>query len=88
MDDDAELSARLVAGDLDALRAAYDGHSASVYGVAVRVTRDEGLAGEVTQEVFVALWERPLSYDPRLGPLRDWLTGRALHEAALRVRVG
>ncbi len=66
-----ELSARLVAGDLDALRAAYDEHSASVYGVAVRVTRDEGLAGEVTQEVFVALSERPLSYDPRLGPLRD-----------------
>ncbi len=88
MDDDAELAARLVAGDLDALRDAYDEHGASVYGVAVQVTRDEGIAGEVAQEVFVALWEQPLSYDPRRGPLRGWLTGRALHEAALRVRVG
>ncbi|MGN9779875.1 sigma factor [Nonomuraea sp. ZG12] len=88
MDDDAELAARLVAGDLDALRAAYDAHSAAVYGVAVRVTRDQALAEEASQEVFVTLWEQPLSYDPRLGPLRDWLAGRALHEAALRVRVG
>jgi DNA-directed RNA polymerase specialized sigma24 family protein len=88
MNDDAELSARLVAGDLDALSAVYDEHSARVYGVALRVTRDDALAEEVAREVFVTLWEQPLSYDPRLGPLRDWLAGRALHAAALRVKVG
>ncbi|WP_336210326.1 sigma factor [Nonomuraea sp. LPB2021202275-12-8] len=88
MGGDAELSARLVAGDLDALAAAYDEHSAFVYGVAVQVTRNEVFAEEVTQDVFVALWEEPLSYDPRLGSLRGWLVSRALHESAVRVKVG
>ncbi|MEV0592497.1 sigma factor [Nonomuraea cavernae] len=85
---DAELSARLIAGDLDALATAYDEHGPYVYGVAVRVTGSQAYAEEVTQSVFVALWERPVSYDPRLGSLRGWLVSRALHESALRVRVG
>ncbi|SEG85731.1 RNA polymerase sigma-70 factor, ECF subfamily [Nonomuraea solani] len=84
---DMELCARLTAGDLDALADAYDQHGSYVYGVAVKVTGSQAHAEEVTQSVFVALWERPLSYDPSLGSLRGWLVSRALHESALRLKV-
>lgn len=83
-----DLCARLTAGDLDALADAYDRHGPYVYGVAVRITGSQAHAEEVTQSVFVALWEQPLSYDPALGPLRGWLVSRALHESALRAKVG
>ena len=46
------------------LAAAYDEHSPFVYGVAVKVTGSRAFAEEITQDVFVALWERPLSADP------------------------
>ncbi|HEX4815128.1 MAG TPA: sigma factor [Nonomuraea sp.] len=85
---DVELCARLTAGDLDALAEAYDRHGSYVYGVAVKVTKSRAYAEEVTQGVFVALWEQPMSYDPSLGSLRGWLVSRALHESALRARVG
>ncbi|WP_327093231.1 sigma factor [Nonomuraea sp. NBC_01738] len=81
------MRARLLAGDLDALAAAYDEHAPHVYGVALRITGGHGPAEEVTQEVFAALWEQPLAYDPRLGSLRGWLASRALHEAATRAKV-
>ncbi|MFG2072482.1 RNA polymerase sigma-70 factor, ECF subfamily [Nonomuraea maritima] len=83
-----ELRARLIAGDLDALAAAYDGHAPHVYGVAVTVTGDPAQAEEITRNAFVALWERPSAYDPGLGSLRGWLVSRARHEAAVRTKTG
>lgn len=35
--------------------AAYDAHAASIYGLALRSTRDPELAGDVTQEAFLRL---------------------------------
>ncbi|WP_237107978.1 sigma factor [Nonomuraea sp. MG754425] len=84
---DLDLCARLTAGDLDALADVYDRHGPYVYGVAVQVTGSQAHAEEVTQHVFCALWEQPLSYDPGLGSLRGWLVSRALHESALRAKV-
>jgi DNA-directed RNA polymerase specialized sigma24 family protein len=88
MNPDQEMCARLTGGDLDALADVYDQHGPYVYGVAVRVTGSPATAEEITQNVFVALWQQPLSYDPALGSLRGWLVSRALHESAVRARVG
>lgn len=87
MNSDVELCARLAAGDLDALADVYDQHGSHVYGVAVKVTKSQEYAEEITQSVFVALWEQPLAYDPSFGSLRGWLVSRALHESALRAKV-
>src|SRR5205807_109645 len=56
---DAVLLARIRAGDPAALGALYDLHAGLVYGLARRVTRDDHLAQDVTQEVFAYLWELP-----------------------------
>ncbi|MEV0273839.1 sigma-70 family RNA polymerase sigma factor [Hamadaea sp. NPDC050747] len=81
-DSDARLRERLVGGDDDALAEIYDSWSALVYSMAVRITGDRSGAQDVTQDVFVHLWERPEAYDPGRGSLRTWLCvttrGRAL----------
>src|SRR4051812_13340872 len=57
--DDRELAARMVAGDAAALREVYDRYAGLVFGLARRVLCDDALAEDVTQEVFVSVWERP-----------------------------
>ncbi|MFB4317111.1 RNA polymerase sigma factor [Actinomadura sp. 21ATH] len=83
---DRELRARLAAGDEGALGEAYDLYSPLVYGLARRVTGDADAAGDVTQEVFVSLWERPLAFDPERGTLRTWLATLAHRRAVDWVR--
>jgi RNA polymerase sigma factor (sigma-70 family) len=71
--DDVRLRERLLAGDDDALAEAYDRWSALVYSLAMRITADHAAAEDVTQDVFVHLWQHPDRYDPHRGALRGWL---------------
>jgi RNA polymerase sigma-70 factor (ECF subfamily) len=70
---DAGLRERLVAGDDDALAEAYDRWSSLVHTLAVRITADHAAADDITQDVFVYLWQCPHAYDPVRGTLRGWL---------------
>jgi len=70
---DVRLHKRLLAGDDDALAEAYDQWSALVHALALRITGDHAAAQDVTQEVFVHLWQHPDRYDPDRGALRGWL---------------
>ena len=72
-DRDRGVRERLVAGAEDALAEVYDTHAAAVYGLALHLTSDRAAAEDITQDVFVQLWERPDAYDPDRGPLRAWL---------------
>jgi RNA polymerase sigma-70 factor (ECF subfamily) len=83
---DGELRARLAAGDEDALAEVYDLFSPLVFGLARRVTGHADAAGDVTQEVFAGLWERPLAFDPARGSLRTWLATLAHRRAVDWVR--
>jgi RNA polymerase sigma-70 factor (ECF subfamily) len=53
-----------------------------VYGLAARVTGDRAAAEDVTQEVFLHLWERPWVFDPDRGRLRAWLATMGHHRSA------
>jgi RNA polymerase sigma-70 factor, ECF subfamily len=70
---DAVLLARLRAGDDGALGEVYTAHADLVFGLARRVTRDEQLARDITQEVFTYLWELPQRVDLMRGSLRTYL---------------
>ncbi len=67
---DATLALRLLAGDELALAEVYDAHGAVVFGLAARVAGDRTAAEDLTQDVFVWLWEHPDAYDPDRGSLR------------------
>jgi RNA polymerase sigma-70 factor (ECF subfamily) len=71
--DDAELVARLLAGDDAALAEVYDRYGGLVFGLARRVTGDEEAAREIAQDVFVGLWERPERVDLSRGSLKAYL---------------
>ena len=51
--DDRALIARVLAGDRTAGRALYEAHAPRVFRVAFRMTRDEVLAQDFTQETFI-----------------------------------
>lgn len=70
---EAEIGRRLRAGDEAALGEVYDQYASFVYGLALRVIGEQRGAEDVSQEVFVYLWERPEVFDPERGALRTWL---------------
>jgi RNA polymerase sigma-70 factor, ECF subfamily len=80
------LVERLVAGDEEALRDVYRRHSPAVFGLAMRVLSNETLAEDVTQDVFVRLWQQPDRFDPERGQLRAYLLAMAHSRAVERVR--
>ena len=61
----------------EALAEAYRRHSGAVYGLARRILRDETLAEEITQEVFLRLWNNPEKFDAERGTLRSFLLAHA-----------
>jgi RNA polymerase sigma-70 factor, ECF subfamily len=83
---DGTLLARIRAGDQRALGLVYDRHAGLVYGLARRVTRDDHLAQDVTQEVFTYLWELPDRVDLSRGSLRSYLAVVAHRRAVDEVR--
>ncbi|XVU28428.1 sigma-70 family RNA polymerase sigma factor [Actinoplanes sp. CA-054009] len=84
--DDANLRDRLVYGDETALIDLHERFSSLVYTIAVRVTRDSAAAEDVTQEVFLAVWQRPHAFEPAKGSLRGWLAMMAHRRAVDLVR--
>ncbi len=80
------LRDRLLAGDDRALGQCYDQYSSFVYGLALRVIGDPRAAEDVTQDVFLHLWERPDAFDPERGALRTWLGTLAHRRAVDHVR--
>ena len=75
---------RLVARDQTALSDLYDQFGSYVFGLAARVIGDRHAAEDVTQEVFLSLWERPDAFEPARGRLRTFL-GTLAHRRAVDV---
>jgi RNA polymerase sigma-70 factor (ECF subfamily) len=85
-DDDAHVVQRIAMGDELAFAAAYDRHSALVYGSVLRFVGDREAAAEVVQDAFMALWRRANQFDRASGSLAGWLLGIARHRAIDRHR--
>lgn len=64
-----------------ALAEVYRRHGGSAYALASRVLRDDARAEEVTQDVFLRLWEQPERFDPSRGSLRSYLLVQAHRRA-------
>ncbi len=78
---DAVLVARLAAGDEEALAEVWQRHAPLVFGLARRLTGNPSTAEDVTQEVFVTLWQQPERFDARRGSLRAYLGVHAQRRA-------
>lgn len=69
---DPEAVARARRGDAAAFEALVRHYQDRVHALAWRLTYDEHLAGDITQEVFLRLYERLDRYDPGRGAFEPW----------------
>jgi RNA polymerase sigma-70 factor, ECF subfamily len=83
---DATLVRAVASGSHDALAALYDRHGDAVFASASRLTSDRGMAEEVVQETFLALWDRAEMFDPSIGSLPAWLHTIARNRTVDRLR--
>ena len=51
----------------------YEHYGDTLYGVALKVVRNEEMAQDVLQESFVKIWKKSDSYDPTKAKLFTWL---------------
>ena len=73
-------------GSHDALAVLYDRYVDSIFATARRSTSDRGVAEEVVQETFLALWNRADTFDPAMGSLGGWLRTVARNRSVDRLR--
>ncbi|CAN5488975.1 hypothetical protein BH20CHL6_BH20CHL6_02470 [soil metagenome] len=83
---DPDLVARVVHGDEAALAELYDRHANTVFLLAFRRLGDRGLAEEVMQETYLALWNRAELFDASRGSLAAWLATIARNRSVDRLR--
>jgi RNA polymerase sigma factor (sigma-70 family) len=85
---DESLIASMASGDTDAMATFVRRFQARVYGLALGVVDDAGLAEEVAQDAFMRAWRHATSYDPRRGQVVTWLLTitRNLAVDAIRLR--
>lgn len=83
---DSEIITRLQRRDGEGLAAAYDRYGRAVYALFVRIVRDQAAAEDLTQELFLRLWNRSREFDPQRGALGVWLLSIARNMAIDHVR--
>ncbi|WP_331716036.1 sigma-70 family RNA polymerase sigma factor [Tessaracoccus coleopterorum] len=70
---DRDLLAALASGEELAAVEFVQRFEGRVFGLALSITRDRGLAEEVAQEAFLRAWRAAAGYDPGRGSALTWL---------------
>ena len=83
---DADLLARVVAGDQGAFAVVYDRHIDVLYGSVLRFVGDRQAAEELVQDTYLAAWRHAGQYEPAAGSVLGWLLGIARHKSIDRAR--
>jgi RNA polymerase sigma-70 factor (ECF subfamily) len=74
---DTDLHHAVRQGSGEAMAALYRRHGPLVYRFTLRMSQDDAIAEEVTQEVFLALLGSSDRFDPKRAALSTWLCGIA-----------
>jgi RNA polymerase sigma-70 factor (ECF subfamily) len=77
---DGELHRAALAGSGEAMAALYRRHGGLVYRFTLQMSRNDAVAEEITQEVFLALLTQIDRFDADRGELSTWLCGIARHQ--------
>ncbi|MCP3800601.1 ECF RNA polymerase sigma factor SigK [Allokutzneria sp. A3M-2-11 16] len=81
-----ELVQQVARGDEAAFGQLYEVLAGPIYGVVLRVLRDQAQSEEVAQEVLVELWRTATRYAPDKGSVLTWALTVAHRRAVDRVR--
>jgi RNA polymerase sigma-70 factor (ECF subfamily) len=69
---DDELISLISKKDKNALYGIYDKYSGALYGVILRMCRNEATAQDLLQETFIKIWQKIDSYDATKGKFYTW----------------
>lgn len=83
---ESDLLSGLAAGDQRCLAALYDRYGNAALGLAFKVCGNRTIAEDIVQEAFLALWQRPDSFDAKRGSAGSFLMGIVHHKAVDAVR--
>lgn len=84
--DDAQLLQRIAQQDRQAFGQLYDRYSGVLYSTTLRILNNPEEASDVLQDVFIQIWEKAGSYDPRLGKPFNWALTLTRNKAIDRLR--
>lgn len=73
MNSESEIIVQLQNKDQRALSLVYDRYSGAVYGVILRICKEEAVAQDVLQEVFLKVWNKSDQYNPKKGKFFTWI---------------
>lgn len=77
---------RVAGGDEAALRFVYDQTSAKLFGVCLRILKNEIEAEDVLQEVYLTVWRKAEGFDQSRASPITWLAAMARNRAIDRLR--
>jgi RNA polymerase sigma-70 factor (ECF subfamily) len=80
------LLERVSIGDQAAFSQLYDEVSPRVFGLVKRLLVDHSQSEEVTQEIFLEIWQSASRFDPNKGGASTWILTMAHRRAVDRVR--
>lgn len=83
---DSEIIRNILNKDKNALYLVYDKYSGALFGVILRICRNQALAEDVLQETFVKIWENIGSYNADKGRFYTWAYRIAKNTALNAVR--
>jgi RNA polymerase sigma-70 factor (ECF subfamily) len=81
-----DLLARVAEGDQVAFSQLYDQSSGRVLGLVRRLLKDHAQSEEVTQEIFLEVWQNAKRYDASKGSATTWILTMAHRRAVDRIR--
>lgn len=70
---DQEIATAFQRQDEDAIAMVYDRYSSPLYGVILRICKDDMMAQDALQDAFVKIWKYRSSYDPSKAQLFTWM---------------
>ena len=85
VEDDRELLTRAQAGDMSAFESLVDRHEDQVYGLALRMTRSEADAAEITQDTFLSAYQHLNEFRGEAA-FGSWVHRIAANNALMRLR--
>lgn len=80
------LLERTAAEDRQSLKSLYECTSAKLYGICLRLLRDEADAQDVLQEVYLSVWRKAASFDSTRASPITWLATIARNRSIDRLR--
>lgn len=73
--DDESLIRLIVKNQPEALGELYERYNRLVFGMAVNAVGDQALAEEITQDVFLRVWNKASTYQAEQGKVSSWIAG-------------